>query len=133
MLRLLSNLHLSKLDSYLLSARGFMMKTWIIPLFNFLLLAMCGVTSARAATTLSGKVVDETGKPVVGIEVGQAWLWNIFDKDSFRTYGSVKTDANGLFTYRVEEPHYPLTLFAADAHGQRGAVVTITEHRRSYP
>lgn len=79
---------------------------------------------------LSGRVVDERGAPVPGITIARGWLWDIEKKGRFRSYGSWVAGGRGDFHVPGEgidnwPLFYPLSLFATDAEGKRGAAVVV--------
>ncbi len=62
-----------------------------------------GTTQATAdfgdRATLTGRLVNEAGQPVAGAELRV--LTRDSDRDAFEDRGSVRTDANGVFSYRA--------------------------------
>lgn len=83
-----------------------------------------------AQPPLIGRVVNETGTPATEITVARGWTWDIEKKAAFSPYGSWRADAKGGFRVPAEGVDnwplfYPLSLFATDATGKRGAAAVV--------
>jgi thiol-disulfide isomerase/thioredoxin len=79
---------------------------------------------------LVGRVLDERGTPLAGVTVARGWLWDIEKEGAYSSYGSWVADAKGGFRVPGEgidnwPLFYPLSLFATDAEGKRGAAVVV--------
>ncbi len=94
-----------------------------------LILASMGTVAAapQPSAVLLGKVTDRDGNPVPGVEVAQFWLAGSGGRTGFRAYGASKTDAKGAFEIRVNQMHFPSTLFAIESQGHSGAIMTVPD------
>jgi thiol-disulfide isomerase/thioredoxin len=89
------------------------------------LVVMLGILGTRAHAdqmTVSGKVVDSSGKPVAGVEV--AWFWNAEDA-AMKAYQPAVSDAQGRFTLKVNDGGRPVAVLGLDKERKTGALVSV--------
>ena len=84
-------------------------------------LLLAGLVRAEGFT-VSGKVMDERGQPVPGIELGTHWEINA--DDAFTTEG-VETDEQGAFVLELGRFRPPVFVLALDLEGKRAGLLTI--------
>jgi len=94
--------------------------TWL------LVAVLLGATAVSAAEMreVSGRVVDERGEPVAGIDVAGYWTTQ---EGRLVPRAGVKTDADGRFKIRVTWQKRARSLMTLDADRVRGALVILDE------
>jgi len=95
--------------------------------FAWMLLALLlGGTTVLAAEMreVNGRVVDERGEPVAGIDVAGYWTRQ---GGPLTPRAGVKTDAEGRFKIRVSWQGRARTLMTLDAKRERGAIALLDE------
>ena len=91
------------------------------------LAALGDMAAAQTPAAVVGKVIDQDGNPAPGVEVAPFWLGGSGTPAGFRAYGSSKTNAQGTFEIRVNQPRFPMTLFAVEPEAHRGAILTVPD------
>ncbi|MGP0067661.1 MAG: redoxin domain-containing protein, partial [Isosphaeraceae bacterium] len=102
-----------------------MLTRWVITVW-LIGLALCVQATGGETRKVSGRVIDEAGRPVVRAEV--ATMWDAMGGMQMRAFHAARTDPDGRFQLDVDfwQGHEPF--LALDREHKRGGIVIIDEN-----